>query len=49
MLLNDQDTRQPMLTLFPSPQFFQLYDLKVLEGKKCPPKNLKVGVTIKWY
>ena len=31
MLLNDQDTRQPMLTLFPSPQFFQLYDLKVLE------------------
>ena len=33
MLLNDQDTRQPMLTLFPSPQFFQLYDLKVLEGE----------------
>lgn len=47
MLLNDQDTRQPMLTLFPSPQFFQLYDLKVLEGEI--PKNLKVGVTIKWY
>ena len=23
----------PMLTLFPSPQFFQLYDLKVLEGE----------------
>ena len=37
MLLNDQDTRQPMLTLFPSPQFFQLYDLKVLEGRN-PPK-----------
>lgn len=33
MLLNDQDTCQPMLTLFPSPQFFQLYDLKVLEGE----------------
>lgn len=47
MLLNDQDTRQPMLTLFPSPQFFQLYDLKVLEGEI--PQNLKVGVTIKWY
>lgn len=44
MLLNDQDTRQPMLTLFPSPQFFQLYDLKVLEGEI--PQNLKVGVTI---
>ena len=47
MLLNDQDTRQPMLTLFPSPQFFQLYDLKVLEGEI--PQKFEVGVTIKWY
>lgn len=32
-LLNDKDTRQNMLTLFPSPNFFHLYDLKVLEGE----------------
>ncbi len=32
-LLNDQDTRQSMITLFPSSQFFPLYDLKVLEGE----------------
>lgn len=32
-LLNDQNASQSMLTLFPSPQFFQLYDLKVLEGE----------------
>lgn len=33
ILLNDKDTRQSMITLFISPQFFQLYDLKVLEGE----------------
>lgn len=32
-LLNDKDTRLNMLTLFPSPNFFHLYDLKVLEGE----------------
>ena len=33
ILLNDKDTQQSMITLFISPQFFQLYDLKVLEGE----------------
>lgn len=32
-LLNDKDTQQSIITLFVSPQFFQLYDLKVLEGE----------------
>lgn len=32
-LLNDKDTRQSMLILFPPPDFFRLYDLKVLEGE----------------
>ena len=39
MLLNDQDTRQPMLTLFPSPQFFQLYDFKKYWKEKSPQKK----------
>lgn len=47
MLLNDQDTRQPMLTLFPSPQFFQLYDLKVLEGEI--PQKFEGWSDYKWY
>lgn len=32
-LLNDKDTHQAMLILFPSHKFFQIYDLKVLEGE----------------
>ena len=32
-LLNDKDLQQSMLILFSSAKFFQLYDLKVLEGE----------------
>ncbi len=32
-ILNDKDIQQSMHTLFVSPSFFQIYDLKVLEGE----------------
>lgn len=32
-LLNDKDTQQSIITMFVSPQFFQLYNLKALKGE----------------